>query len=121
MLGCFFPHFKKKVVFFLSFLHILTLKHCYSPFPQRQSSLGPGCSFTVTVLTSPPGRAVDDRGEEVAVPPLKEKKKKKAAHSSAFPSKMAMAPAAGESICFFFYKKAESPKLQNVESLMGEK
>lgn len=77
MLGCFFPHFKKKLFFFLSFLHILTLKHCYSPFPQRQSSLGPGCSFTVTVLTSPPGRAVDDRGEEVAVPPLKEKKKKK--------------------------------------------
>lgn len=38
-------------------------------------------------------------------------KKKKAAHSSAFPSKMAMAPRSGrESVCFFFfffYKKAE--------------
>lgn len=31
-------------------------------------------------------------------------KKKKAAHSSAFPSKMAMAPRSGrESVCFFFF------------------
>lgn len=51
-------------------------------------------------------------------------KKKKAAHSSAFPSKMAMAPRSGrESVCFFFFffTKRQNSRLQNVESQMGEK
>ena len=51
---------------------------------------------------------------------IKKKKKKKAAHSSAFPSKMAMAPHSGrESVCLFI--KRQNSRLQNMESQMGEK
>lgn len=88
----------------MSFLHILTLKHCCAPFPPA-----PG-SFTVTVLTSPPGRTVvvTGVGEEVAGPPLRKKKKKKLLTAQLSGVKWPWRLQRARVHLFLFYKKAES-------------
>lgn len=108
MLGCFPPTFKKLEFFFLSFLHILTLRRGRSP-PAGPGGLGARRSFTVTVPTVSPAPTahVTCGGRRKWLSHLWEKKKLLTAPRSRVKRPRRLGRAGVR--LFLFYKKAESP------------